>query len=358
MDDANLPIISVIMPTLNAAKTIEESLKTIREQDYPQDKIEIVVADGGSKDATVEIATRYGAKIFSNPLKTGEAGKAVAAKNSTGELLALIDSDNFLPQKDWFRKMIAPFSDFEVVGSEPWEFTWRAQDPLISRYFALTGVSDPLCLFLGNYDRKNYLSKDWTGMKLTWEDKGEWLKVNLERGQMPTIGANGTIFRRSFLKPASLGDYLFDIDLLAERLKSGGVKFAKVKIGIVHPFASRLDGVWRKQKRRVADFLYHQKIGDRAYEWNFPKRSGVGGIFDFLRFVFTGKNRGLLIFVLDTVLIFPLWWQSLRGFIRKPDVAWFVHPLVCWMTLVAYTVGVVKAKIAGERELDRRNYRQ
>jgi len=358
MTDEPLPTISVVMPTLNAAKTMDEALRTIREQDYPQEKIEIIVADGGSKDATVEIAKRYGAKIFSNPLKTGEAGKAVAARNSTGELLAIIDSDNYLPQGDWLRQMVAPFADGEVVGSEPWEYTWRGKDSLVSRYWALVGVNDPLCLFLGNYDRRGYLSRSWTGLPVREEDQGEWLKVSLEKGKLPTIGANGTIFRRTFLKPEALGNYLFDIDIISQRLPEGEIKFAKVKIGIVHTYARNLGDFWRKQKRRVADFLYHQKIGDRAYEWDFPRRPGLAGIGDYFRFVFTGKNKGLLIFVLETVLILPLFWQTLKGFVRKPDLAWFLHPVVCWMTLLIYTGGVIRAKLAGERELDRQNYRQ
>jgi len=354
----DLPTVSVIMATLNAAKTMEESLRSIRGQDYPADRLEIIIGDGGSTDATLEIAQKYGAKVFPNPLRTGESGKAVAAKQASGELLAIIDSDNFLPQRDWLQKMVAPFTDSEVVGSEPWEFTWRRQDSLVSRYWALVGVNDPLCLFLGNYDRRGYLSADWTGLPLKWEDRGGWLKVSLEKGRLPTIGANGTIFRRSFLRPETVGDYLFDIDIVSERLQVGGIKFAKVKIGIVHTYARNLGDFWRKQKRRVADFLYHQKIEDRSYDWQFPKQPGFGGILAYLKVVITGRNKGLLLFALDTILVVPLIFQALIGFVKKPDLAWLVHPVACWMTLLVYSWGVIKAKLLGEKELDRRNYRQ
>ena len=37
------------------------------------DKVEIIIADAGSSDGTVEIARRFTDKIYSNPLKTGEA---------------------------------------------------------------------------------------------------------------------------------------------------------------------------------------------------------------------------------------------------------------------------------------------
>ncbi len=43
---------SMIMPVLNSQRTIEKALSSIREQDFPQERIEILVIDGGSKDRT------------------------------------------------------------------------------------------------------------------------------------------------------------------------------------------------------------------------------------------------------------------------------------------------------------------
>lgn len=151
----NLPSISVVMPTLNAARVLRDCLRSLREQDYPQNLVEIIVADGGSADGTEAIAREYGAKVVENPLKTGEAGKAVALRHAKNELVALIDSDNILSDKNWFKKMTEPFADPEIVGSEPWEFTWRSQDGFIDRYCALMGMNDPLCYFLGNYGSLN-----------------------------------------------------------------------------------------------------------------------------------------------------------------------------------------------------------
>lgn len=47
--------ISIIIPTLNSAKTLKDCLASIAMQDYPKDKIEIIIADGGSTDGTLEI---------------------------------------------------------------------------------------------------------------------------------------------------------------------------------------------------------------------------------------------------------------------------------------------------------------
>ncbi|MBU3956768.1 glycosyltransferase [Patescibacteria group bacterium] len=60
MVSKNLPSISVLIPTLNAASVLGKCLKSIVEQDYPKNKIEIIIAHGGSTDKTLEIAKKYG----------------------------------------------------------------------------------------------------------------------------------------------------------------------------------------------------------------------------------------------------------------------------------------------------------
>jgi len=329
-----LPTISVLIPTLNAASVLDECLKSIVSQDYPKKKIEIIIADGGSTDKTLEIAKKYGVKIYKNPLKTGEAGKAVALRYSQGELVALIDSDNILPDKNWLRRMIEPFSDKEVIGSEPWEFTYRRKNGFIDRYCALLGMNDPLCHFLGNYDRLNTLTGKWTGLVVEQEDKGHWIKVTLKSGALPTIGANGTLMRREILLKSRMVDkYLVDIDILAYLAAKKPVKFAKVKIGIIHLYCgSDIKKFIRKQKRRIKDYLYYQKLGARVYPWQKQNK------------------LGLLKFVISCLTIIPLIYQSLKGYFKKPDFAWFFHPLACWITFCVYSwegiIGLFKTEEA------------
>ena len=61
----NLPRISIIMPTLNAEAILDNCLASIARQTYPRDKMEIILADAHSKDATRDIAKRYGAGGYS-----------------------------------------------------------------------------------------------------------------------------------------------------------------------------------------------------------------------------------------------------------------------------------------------------
>lgn len=335
----NLPTISIIIPTLNAEKPLDECLKRIVEQDYPKDKVEIIIADGGSTDKTLEIAKQYGAKVVENKLKTGEAGKAAGLRAAKNELVALIDSDNYLPEKDWLKSMVEPFADPEIIGSEPIEYTWRKEDGYITRYCALMGMNDPICMFLGNYDRLNVLSGKWTGLNIKTEDKNNYLKLTLEKYKVPTIGANGTFIRRDLIQN-QVGDYLFDIDEIHELISKGHTKFAKVKIGIIHVYCPNVKTFIRKQKRRIKDYAYYQKLGVRKYPWSKLNKVGFAK------------------FVIYSALWVPTLLQACVGYAKKRDSAWFFHPLACWLTLWVYGTGRIGQKLFGAKEMNRTGWKQ
>lgn len=347
MKDMDFPKVSILIPTLNAGNVLENCLSSINIQNYTKDKIEIILADGGSQDSTLEIAKKYGVTVVENRLKTGEAGKAAALKVSEGEYVALVDSDNILPNENWLSQMIVPLlNNPEALGSEPWAYTWRKEDGFIDRYCALIGMNDPLVMFLGNYDRVNTLTGKWTEVVHEEEDKGGYLLVKLDKRGVPTIGANGTVFRADFLKKNVTGDYLFDIDIVAKEIGiSGEIKFIKVKNGIIHNFCGSDIGKFaRKQRRRVRDFLFHKNVKkDRVYDW---QNLGTGGSF-----------LGLIKFVLYCVLIFPLLVQVVVGYAKKRDCAWAFHPLACWLTLCEYGYGFIVSGLK-KNELSRKGWGQ
>jgi len=335
----NLPTISIIIPTLNAAGPLGECLRRIRNQDYPKSKYEIIIADGGSVDKTRAIAKKYRCRIVENKLKTGEAGKAAGLKAAKYDIICLIDSDNYLPDKNWLKKMVEPFSDAEIIGSEPIEYTYRKKDGYITRYCALIGMNDPICMYLGNYDRYNYLTGRWTDLPVKEKDCGNYLKLTLEKYKVPTIGANGTMIRRKLIEK-QVGDYLFDIDEIHELIAKGKNKFAKVKIGIIHVFSGTVSTFIRKQKRRIKDFGYYNKLGVRKYPWAKLNKAG------FVKFV------------IFSALWLPTFVEASMGYIKKPDRAWFFHPLACWLTLWVYGWGKIGQTLFGAKELNRANWKQ
>lgn len=325
--------LSIVIPTLNSEKTLPACLAALAAQTLPRTDWEIVVADAGSSDRTVEIARAAGADVIvPNPLRTGEAGKAAGIKAARGELIALVDSDNILPDPDWLTRMLAPFADADVLATEPIAYTVRPEDPALTRYFALLGMNDPLCLFTRNYDRLSALTGRWTGLDVASEDKGGWLKLRLTGDALPTIGANGFIFRRTLLDGTDWEPYLFDIDILYARiLRDGAVTVAKVKTGIVHLYCARLGDFARKQRRRIRDFLFFAQAKRRRYPWNRQSRTGIA------------------LFCFATASVLPLVVQALVGFRRRRDAAWLYHLPVCWLTLAIYGAGTL-SKLLGRRQ--------
>jgi glycosyltransferase involved in cell wall biosynthesis len=324
--------VSFVIPTLNSAKTLEECLSAILSQRVPRAEYEIVIADAGSSDETVAIARRLGVdRVVENPLKTGEAGKTAGIKAATGDVIALVDSDNVLPDGRWLERMLAPFSDPDIVASEPLAYTSRPGDPALTRYFALLGMNDPLCLFTGNYDRYCAVTGRWTGLDVSQQDCGDYLKLTLTEESLPTIGANGFVFRRSLLGQVAWEPYFFDIDVMHQAVRAGLCHVAKVKTGIVHLFCVRLGDFERKQRRRIRDFLFFAQEKQRTYPWDRQKRAGI------------------LRFAVCTALVVPLVVQATVGFCRRPDGAWLYHVPVCWITLWTYGVATLR-KAMGLRQ--------
>ena len=91
--------ISVIIPTLNEASHLEATLQSIG-----ADALEIIVSDGGSRDQTIEVATRLGAIV----VREG-AGRAsqmnAAAAIARGEVLLFLHADTILPAD--YRRSVA-----------------------------------------------------------------------------------------------------------------------------------------------------------------------------------------------------------------------------------------------------------
>ena len=316
-----MPSISIVIPTYNSERTLAQCLESIVRQDYPREGIEIIIADGGSKDKTLEIAKKFDVdKILHNPLRTGEAGKAVGIEAAKSEIVAFIDSDNILPSSNWLKVMVEPFNDQDVAGAEPLYYTHRRGDPLITKYCALIGMNDVLCFFLGNYDRYNYVTERWTELKVDVVDRGDYLLVELDERNIPTMGANGFLVKAEALKGVDYKPYLFDIDVIYQLVGAGWNRYAKVKTGIVHLFADSVNAYVRKTRRRIGDYLYYERYGARRYPWRRLNKLGI------------------LKFILYTLSIGPLVRDLLRGYKKLPDRAWLFHPLACWLTLLTYGI--------------------
>jgi len=88
--------ISVVTVAYNAAATIEDTLRSVTEQDYPD--LEYIVVDGASKDDTVSICKRYEhgiAQLISEPDQGIYDAMNKGIRMATGDFVGLLNSDDF-----------------------------------------------------------------------------------------------------------------------------------------------------------------------------------------------------------------------------------------------------------------------
>jgi len=86
-------MLSIIIPTLNEEKHLPLLLESIKKQGFSN--YEIIIADAGSKDKTIEIAKEYGCKIVPGGLPA--KGRNEGAKIAKGDLFLFLDADMVLP---------------------------------------------------------------------------------------------------------------------------------------------------------------------------------------------------------------------------------------------------------------------
>lgn len=91
------PKISIITITYNSERTLEETIKSVIEQSYPN--LEYLIIDGGSKDSTLSIVDKYREYInylVSEPDKGISDAFNKGIRAATGEIIGIVNSDDLL----------------------------------------------------------------------------------------------------------------------------------------------------------------------------------------------------------------------------------------------------------------------
>jgi cellulose synthase/poly-beta-1,6-N-acetylglucosamine synthase-like glycosyltransferase len=104
------PSISIILPVMNAAGTIKDSLDSLMKLDYDKDKLEIIVVDGNSTDGTRKIVEEYPVTLVEEEGRGLNAARNTGIRWSTGEIIAFTDGDCVVPP-DWARSIVKNFRD-------------------------------------------------------------------------------------------------------------------------------------------------------------------------------------------------------------------------------------------------------
>ena len=187
VDEKFIPEVSLIISAYNEEKNILKKLRNIDDLDYPKEKLQVILANDGSDDRTIEIAKNFD---FVNILSLKRSGKTFsqneAVKIAKNEILVFSDA-NSIYEPDAIKKLVRNFADKKV------------------------GV---VCGELQYYEKKSSESLYWNyeiAIKKAESKKG-WL-----------IGANGSIYalrRKSYvpLPSDAISDHIEPIKIYGNGL--------------------------------------------------------------------------------------------------------------------------------------------
>ncbi len=136
------PRVSIVLPLFNEAVDIDDVLKRISDQSY--DDFEVLLADGGSSDGTIDHLKRWEKadsrfRYIHNPRKLQSAGLNTALAHCCGEYLVRLDGHSFV-QKDYVQRCVDLLDQTgaAVVGGR---MIAQPVDSLVGRGIALANRS-------------------------------------------------------------------------------------------------------------------------------------------------------------------------------------------------------------------------
>ncbi|MBU0959685.1 MAG: glycosyltransferase family 2 protein [Nanoarchaeota archaeon] len=116
-----LPTVSIMLPTYNKAKTIERTIQTALNLDYPKEKLEVIFVDNNSSDGGYEIAKAIKDKRV-RVYREKQQGKGyamnLALSKAKGEIVVSMDADTYA-EPDSLRKMLNYFTNPDVMCVTP-----------------------------------------------------------------------------------------------------------------------------------------------------------------------------------------------------------------------------------------------
>ncbi len=321
--------ISVILATFNSSQTLDKALRSIRDQRYDQSKIEIIAADGGSTDGTIDIIKKYHGQVIPENTGSPEAAKAIALQHATNDIILQIDADNILPHPDWLAYMVSFFDkEPDIVGCYPWRYTYRRHDKILNRYFALLGANDPVAWFLGKADRQSYLTDQWS-LSGHAQDKGDYFLVEFNPENLPTVGANGFLIKRQLLTQAKIDpQHFFHIDVNMDLVQKGYSRYVVAKTDIIHLTGQNFFSFFARRRK----YLWNLYLRDSTHRRYF--------IYQHRRDYFK-----ILIYSLQSLTLIKPTLTAFSGYRRLPDIAWFLHPIVCFLMFWIYFIAIINWQI-------------
>lgn len=111
-----VPPVSIVIPVKNSERTLGLLLESLRKLEYPRDRLEIIVVDNASTDATASVARSFPEVILISEGKPSSyAARNAGIRKSRYEYIAFLDADCEVTPS-WLRDLVAPLLEDSRLG--------------------------------------------------------------------------------------------------------------------------------------------------------------------------------------------------------------------------------------------------
>ena len=121
-EDEDLPKVAIIVPCFNEELTVGATLESLMALEYPQDKLEIIVVDDGSKDGTLLTAQGYEddprIRVYHKDNGGKHSAMNFALGHTTADFIGCLDADSVV-SPDALRKIVPLFTSQKVAAVVP-----------------------------------------------------------------------------------------------------------------------------------------------------------------------------------------------------------------------------------------------
>jgi len=326
------PILSIVIATFNSEKTLSLVLSSIRNQIYPQNKIEIILVDGGSEDNTLSIAQKYQCRIVKNLRTEPVFGKFLGLLEARGRFVMYLDHDEVLKNRLSLSKRISALeSGYEVKVIAGGNYVTPRQYPFITTY--INEFGDPFSYFIFKISKRfGFYIPTMRKRYRTLEETKDYIIFDLsgvKKLPLTELVSGGAMFDRLNLAkefPIFFKDWRLLPHIFYFLIRKYPYLLIIKDDPIFHYSSDSLWGYINKIKWRVKNNVF---FGGDLKEAGFMGRLKVDRSISFFKaFLFLPYSTSLILPFLD----------GLSLSISRKDIKFLVHAPLCLITafLISY----------------------
>lgn len=261
-------LISIIIATYNSERTLKKTLQSIKNQNYSNEKIEILIVDGGSTDNTKTIAKLYKCRILKNPKIDPVSAKQIGLQEASGKYALFLDSDEVLEKTTSLMSKYLAFQKEDKIKSViPNGYKTPKNGAPINYY--INEFGDPFSYFIYKESKgSDFFIKDWSRKyKKSYEDNDIiTFAFSKTDTQIPLLelSAGGCMIDWEYVNKtfpeiksnASMITHLFYL------LKNNGSQLAITKDdSTIHYSSDTLNKYLKKLSSRIKNNIFNTNIG-------------------------------------------------------------------------------------------------